>query len=121
MEGLIPVGWYPGAIVFSPSQNLLCVANIKGLPLTREPSKDTGAPGFNSHQYNGSVSLIPVHGKRELEQMSTGVEQNYRRPRIALALLPPTARPTAPARAGADRRAQRVQACRLYHQREPDL
>jgi len=89
MEGLIPVGWYPGAIAFSPSRNSLCVANINGLAAGREPSQDTGAPGFNSHQYNGSVSFIPVPGERELAGMSAAVEQNYRRPHIALALLPP--------------------------------
>jgi len=96
IEGLIPAGWYPGAIAFSPSRNLLCVANIKGLALGREPSEDTGAPGFNSHQYTGSVSLVPVPGESELARMSATVERNYRRERIALALLPP--RPGRPPR-----------------------
>ena len=96
MEGLIPAGCYPGAIAFSSSRNSICVANIKGLAAGREPSQDTGAPGFNSHQYNGSVSLIPVPGQRELVRMSAAVEQNYRRAHIALALLPP--RPSQPPR-----------------------
>ncbi len=96
IEGFIPVGWYPGAIVDSPARKSLCVANIKGHAAAPEPSEDTGAPGFNSHQYSGSVSLIPVPEKRELARMSATVEKNYRRERISLALLPP--RPDRPPR-----------------------
>ena len=29
--GLIPVGWFPGAIQFDPGRDMLCVANIKGI------------------------------------------------------------------------------------------
>ena len=96
LEGLIPVGWFPGAIVLSRSRNTLCVANIKGHAAAKEPSDDTGAPGFNSHQYTGSVSIVPVPGKQELARMSETVERNYRRERIAQALLPP--RPNRPPR-----------------------
>jgi len=31
--GLIPVGWFPGAVVFDTHRKQLCVANIKGLPI----------------------------------------------------------------------------------------
>src|SRR4029078_3980802 len=29
--GLIPVGWFPGALVFDAGRDQLCVANIKGI------------------------------------------------------------------------------------------
>ncbi len=32
LEGLIPAGWFPGAIAFDARRKSLCVANIKGLP-----------------------------------------------------------------------------------------
>jgi YVTN family beta-propeller protein len=96
LEGLIPAGWYPGAVAFGRTLNTLCVANVKGLAAAPEPSEDTGALGFNSHQYAGSVSLIPLPGPSELARMSAAVERNYRRERIAAALLP--ARPGQPPR-----------------------
>ena len=97
LEGLIPAGWFPGAVVFDRARNTLAVANIKGHAASSEPSKDTGAPGFNSHQYAGSISLIPVPDKKTLAGMSATVEKNYRRERIANALLPARAgRPPRP-------------------------
>jgi YVTN family beta-propeller protein len=91
LEGLIPVGWFPGALALVRSKNALCVANIKGHAAAPEPSEDTGAPGFNSHQYAGSVSIVPLPGGRDLARMSATVERNYRRERISAALLPPRA------------------------------
>jgi YVTN family beta-propeller protein len=88
LEGLIPAGWFPGAIVFDRSRNSLYIANIKGHAASPKPSKDTGAPGFNSLQYAGSVSLVPIPGRKALTEMSATVEKNYRRERIADALLP---------------------------------
>ena len=96
LEGLIPAGWFPGALAFVRSRNALCVANIKGHADAPEQSEDTGAPGFNSHQYAGSLSIVALPDARELARMSAVVEHNYRRERIAAALLPP--RPGQPAR-----------------------
>ncbi|MCX6565476.1 MAG: bifunctional YncE family protein/alkaline phosphatase family protein [Candidatus Aminicenantes bacterium] len=89
IEGLIPVGWFPGAVVFSRSRTSLYIANIKGHAVEPQESKDTGAPGFNSHQYIGSVTAVPVPDKNVLAEMSATVEKNYRRERIAAALLSP--------------------------------
>jgi len=87
--GLVPAGWFPGAIAYDRARDVLAVANIKGHAAVPEPSRDTGAPGFNSHQYAGSISLIPVPGKEKLAEMSAVVDRNYRRERIAAAFLPP--------------------------------
>jgi len=94
--GLIPTGWWPGAILFDERRNQLCVANIKGLAREKRLDKRTGAPGFNSHLYLGSISLIPVPAESELPAMTRTVWTNYFRERIADTLLPP--RPGQPAR-----------------------
>jgi YVTN family beta-propeller protein len=96
LTGLIPVGWFPGALAFDAGRKTLCVANIKGHAFEPTPYAATGAPGFNSHQYTGSISIVPVPEKKDLERLSAVVYDNYRRERIAQALLRP--RPDQPAR-----------------------
>ncbi len=96
LTGLIPVGWFPGALAYDDGRKTLCVANIKGHAVEAVTYGMTGAPGFNSHQYHGSVSLVPLPGKKELAGMTSVVYDNYRRERIARALLEP--RPGQPAR-----------------------
>lgn len=87
LVGLIPVGWFPGAVAFDQKRSGLCVANIKGLPIAKKDSP-TGVKGFNSHQYHGSVSLVPLPDDRRLLQLSELVARNLRRGRIAQAALP---------------------------------
>jgi YVTN family beta-propeller protein len=94
--GLIPTGWWPGAILFDARRGQLVAANIKGLPEEKRLDKRVGAPGFNSHQYRGSISLIPVPAASELPVLTARVWTNYFRERIAEAFLPP--RPGQPAR-----------------------
>ena len=96
LTGLIAVGWFPGALVYDASRNAILVANIKGLAIETEPSRSTGAPGFNTHQYCGSVSIVPVPDKKDLEKLSAVVYDNFRRERIAAALQKP--RPNQPPR-----------------------
>lgn len=78
LTGLIPTGWYPGAIISDNQRKKLYVANIKGII----PGKRYG-PGehvrYNSHQHFGTLSLIPVPAKKELAQHTQKVIQNYRR------------------------------------------
>jgi DNA-binding beta-propeller fold protein YncE len=88
LEGLIPVGWFPGALALDARRDMLCVANIKGLPATTKKS-DTGAQGFNSHQYSGSVSLVPIPPTSALPRLSEAVARNLRRDAIAQSQLPP--------------------------------
>lgn len=89
--GLIPVGWFPGAIVLDAPRRRLHVANIKGIGNVRKKDKGSGGEGFNSHQYFGSLSLVPVPGKKDLPGLSAIVYHNYRREQLALARLPPRA------------------------------
>ncbi len=106
LRGLIPVGWFPGALVFDAPRRTLHVANVKGHPATPKPDETgreapAGVPGFNSHHYHGSLSLVPVPADSALPALSETVWRNLRRERIAEALLP--ARPGQPARAVPER------------------
>ncbi len=79
LEGLIPVGWYPGAIAYDAGRRQLAVANIKGIGSTlslKEPVKGQ----HNSHQYHGTLSLVPVPKSRELKSLTRQVLENYRYP-----------------------------------------
>jgi DNA-binding beta-propeller fold protein YncE len=100
LQGLIPVGWFPGAVVFDAARKQLAVANIKGHPVEPRPYRAAGAGpdarGFNSHHYFGSVSLVPLPRAAELPRLSQQVYDNYRRERIAEAFLRP--RPGQPPR-----------------------
>lgn len=87
--GLIPVGWFPGAIVFDAKRDQLCVANIKGLPAEMVKSRNAPGVGFNTHQYSGSLSLVPVPSKRELTKQTAVALANMCYPLLREAALPP--------------------------------
>ncbi len=95
LQGLIPVGWFPGAIVLDARRDSLCVANIKGLSWGR-PRKSNGETEFNSHQYQGSISLVPLRSLRSLRAHTRAVLANIRYPLLQQAMLPP--RPGQPPR-----------------------
>ncbi|HEX6813424.1 MAG TPA: bifunctional YncE family protein/alkaline phosphatase family protein [Planctomycetota bacterium] len=86
--GFVPVGWYPSAMLFDAQRGRLAVTNVKGLGFGR-PRKSNMVPEFNSHQYHGSLSLVPVPPDAQLPTLTAQVEINLRRPDIELALLPP--------------------------------
>ncbi len=85
-QGLIPVGWFPGAIVFDQSRNTIHVANIKGLPQQAQPSGKTS--GFNSHHYHGTISIVPIPEDAALVPMTARAYVNMAEPKIREALLP---------------------------------
>ncbi len=87
--GLIPVGWFPGAIVFDTEHQMLCVANIKGLPVEPKQDRATGGQGFNTHHYHGSLSFVPVPERAELTSLTESVYANYHRERISRAFKKP--------------------------------
>jgi DNA-binding beta-propeller fold protein YncE len=89
--GLVPVGWYPGALVFDKFRKQICVANIKGHPHTPKTKKGTEMLGFNSHHYHGSLSLFPLVDEERLALLSEQVGKNMRREAILQTALPPRA------------------------------
>ncbi|MHB0958058.1 MAG: alkaline phosphatase family protein [Pirellulaceae bacterium] len=85
--GLIPVGWYPGAVLVDETRSNLIVANIKGLP--KVPRQQANLTGFNSHHYFGSLSLVPIPSDEQLPLLAERVARNLRWPRVTAAQLPP--------------------------------
>ncbi|MGB8370504.1 MAG: beta-propeller fold lactonase family protein [Limisphaerales bacterium] len=89
--GLIPAGWFPGAIAFDARQGKVYVANIKSIGAKMEKPR-TGfghGPGFNTKQYAGSLSLVPVPSAKELAALTQTALANLRYPLLAQAKLPP--------------------------------
>lgn len=86
LVGLIPVGWFPGAIAYDKKNKNLVVANIKGLPIA--PKKQGNTEGFNSHHYHGSVSIVPNVNDEELAGLSERVARNMRSSSIAATAMP---------------------------------
>jgi YVTN family beta-propeller protein len=88
--GLIPVGWFPGAIAFDAQRKQICVANLKNIGAKKEKPR-TGfgnGPGFNSKQYHGSLSLVPVPSAKELAAFTQTALADLRYPLLAQAKLP---------------------------------
>jgi len=94
LRGLIPVGWFPGAIVFDSPRNALYVANIKGMGNGR-PRKSNGKVEFNTHQYYGGISLVAEPDKKELQAYTRRALAGMRYPLLKQAAMP--ARPGQPA------------------------
>jgi YVTN family beta-propeller protein len=89
--GLIPVGWFPGGICCDARRNAIYVANIKSMPENKQkPGRGMGAGlGFNTHQYTGSLSFIPLPSSKELAAFTQTALANLRYPLLAQAKLPP--------------------------------
>jgi YVTN family beta-propeller protein len=76
LAGLIPTGWYPGAVLVSPDGKRLFVANVKGHGALSQPRP--AEKGKNSHDHLGSVSLIDVPDDAELAGYTATVNANNR-------------------------------------------
>jgi len=89
--GLIPVGWFPGSIAFDSRHKMLDVANIKDIsPNKQKAKKGRGnGIGYNSKNYTGSLSLVPLPASRELARLNQIALADLRYPLLAQAKLPP--------------------------------
>ncbi len=84
IKGFLPTGWYPAGLAFDPQRRMLYVANVKGIG-SRNPELK-GRPkikgrivwGFNSREYLGTVSLMPLPKGESLERCSKAVLTNNR-------------------------------------------
>jgi YVTN family beta-propeller protein len=74
--GLIPTGWYPGAIVVSPDGRTLYVANIKGHGSLSQPRPKE--KGKKTYDYLGSASVIEVPDAAQLAKYTATVNDNNR-------------------------------------------
>src|SRR5579863_8760916 len=74
VKGMIPVGYAPCSVVLN--NNELIVANDKGIGTRYSFETDHGVTGYNTHQDNGTVSIVPVPNSTTLAAMTTQVFQN---------------------------------------------
>jgi YVTN family beta-propeller protein len=93
--GLIPVGWFPGAVVFDRSRQSIWVANIKGVGALKnfKPAEKTK---LSSKDYYGTINLVSIPSTRELKAMTKAALRNMRYEKLAEVLVP--ARPDQPPR-----------------------
>jgi YVTN family beta-propeller protein len=78
VEGMIPVAYAPASVVLDAASNLLLVANDKGIGTRDSFECDYGVCDYNTHQDNGTVSIVPVPNSETLATMTTHVyEYNH--------------------------------------------
>jgi YVTN family beta-propeller protein len=83
VKGLIPSGWYPGAVLLSKDGSKLFVANIKG---NGSPQTGLREKGINSHDHSGSVSFIKVPDSENLREYTIRAATTMRLPKITQSL-----------------------------------
>ena len=93
--GLIPTGWFPGAVHVDHSRRKLCVANIRGIG-SWHALKPGDKAKFSNKDFAGTLSMVPLPSDSALAGMTATALLNMRYPKLAEALLPP--RPDQPAR-----------------------
>jgi YVTN family beta-propeller protein len=93
--GCLPVGWYPAGLVLDAARGTLCVANVKGIGprsgagFRRRPFGKEGPPAYNSHDDQGSVSLVALPRAEDLPAATQIVLANNRLTQATSALAPP--------------------------------
>jgi len=93
--GLIPVGWFPGAIQYDAGRKRLCVANMKGIGATKVFAPDQPVK-LTTKDFFGTVSLIPIPTRHSLSAFTRSALRNMHYPKLAEARQP--ARPGQPPR-----------------------
>ncbi len=74
--GMIPVAYAPSSIVLDAASDTLFVANDKGTGTLNSYGCFYGVCDYNTHQDNGTVSIIPVPSNATLQQMTARVFRN---------------------------------------------
>jgi YVTN family beta-propeller protein len=74
--GMIPVAYAPSSVVLDVANNTLLVANDKGIGTRLSYECDHGVCGYNTHQDNGTVSIVPVPLSGTLPGMTQQVIYN---------------------------------------------
>lgn len=85
--GMIPVAYAPSSVVLDKSvddpkhrkdkdEDVLIVANDKGIGTRYSFETDYNVTGYNTHQDNGTVSIVPVPNEDQLEEMTKQVYAN---------------------------------------------
>ncbi len=74
--GMIPVAYAPSSVVLDKANDTLLVANDKGIGTRLSYECDHGVCGYNTHQDNGTVSIVPVPLSETLQAMTQQVIYN---------------------------------------------
>jgi hypothetical protein len=75
---MIPVAYAPASVVLDEAEHKLIVANDKGIGTRLSFETDHGVTGYNTHQDNGTVSIVPLPSAAKLESMTAQVyEHNH--------------------------------------------
>jgi YVTN family beta-propeller protein len=74
--GMIPVAYAPSSVKLDQKQNVLIVANDKGIGTRYSFECDYDVCNYNTHQDNGTVSIVPVPDSATLASMTSQVVQN---------------------------------------------
>jgi YVTN family beta-propeller protein len=74
--GLIPVAYAPSSVVLDETSNSIIVANDKGIGARYSFECDYGVCDYNTHQDNGTVSIVPIPSSGALAAMTHQVFQN---------------------------------------------
>jgi YVTN family beta-propeller protein len=86
--GLIPVGWFPGAVQLDARGKTLFVANIKGIGAAKifKPGEKTK---LNSKDFFGTISLVNIPSNGKLTVLTAAALRDMRYPLVTESLLPP--------------------------------
>ncbi len=93
--GCLPTGWYPAGLALDESRNAIYVANVKGVGSRnrdwqgKRKVKGKAISGFNSHDYLGTVSLMPIPESEQLSAHTKTVLENNRLTESVNAMSPP--------------------------------
>jgi YVTN family beta-propeller protein len=74
--GMIPVAYAPSSVVLNSATNTLIVANDKGIGARNSFECDYGVCDYNTHQDNGTVSIVSVPDSATLAGMTKQVFVN---------------------------------------------
>ncbi|HWQ91961.1 MAG TPA: bifunctional YncE family protein/alkaline phosphatase family protein, partial [Clostridia bacterium] len=88
--GLIPVGWFPGAIQYDAARKTLCVANMRGIGSAKVFQPDETIK-LNTKDFYGTVSLVRVPSATQLAALTKTALRNMHYPKLASGSLPPRA------------------------------
>ena len=76
VTGMIPVAYAPSSVVLDAAANVLLVANDKGIGTRYSFECDHGVCSYNTHQDNGTVSIVPIPSGVTLASMTSQVFTN---------------------------------------------
>jgi len=73
--GLIPVAYAPSSVAIDKADKVLVVANDKGVGTRYSYETDHGVTGYNTHQDNGTVSIVPIPSTLTVDGLASTTTQ----------------------------------------------